>query len=191
MFHQRQMKPAVETQAATTRPRHASSLWLGASAVIGAGACWAVLCGLLAQHGHAPSRAGFGLAPRHHYAAQAAFVIPLLALQWLVCCGFTWRVLRAFGAEVDWVAIANRLAFALALPLVGLLLVPDFVVYAALGFGALGKLVRITGPLCLIASIATATLALRALIPLSTMRVCAASALGVVAQGLLGGLWLR
>jgi hypothetical protein len=156
-----------------------------------AGACWALLCGLLAVQGHAPSRAAIGLEPRHHYAAQAVFVTPLLSLQWLVCCSVTARVLRAFGAVVNWVATANRLALALALPLIGLLLVPDFVVYATLGFGALGKLLRITGPLCLLASIAIATLALRALYPLSTARVCAASALGVLAQALLGGLWLR
>jgi hypothetical protein len=183
-FHQREMEQSETRRLALRR-------WSGLSAVVVAGTCWALLCGMLALHGHAPSRAGLWLEPRHQYAAQAGFVIPLLTLQWLLCCGVTARLLRTFGAQVDWIATANRLAFALALPLIGLLLVPDLVVYAALGFGALGKLLRVTGPLCLLASIATATLALRALVPLSTARVCAASTLGVLAQALLGGLWLR
>jgi hypothetical protein len=185
-----ELRPRVE---ASDIARHLSrsGIALGAGAVAIAGLCWALFSGWLAHRGHAPSHAALGIAPERFYALQAVFVIPLLELQWLLCAAITVRMLRAFGVRAAWTITANALAFALALPLVGMVLVPDLVVYAVLGFESLGKLVRWTAPLCMLGAIMTATLLLQKVHPVTTTRAAVAATLGVIGQALLGGVFLR
>lgn len=162
-----------------------------AFAVLTAGACWALLCGLLALGDHMPSRGAWGIPREQHYWAQALFVTPLLLVQWLCCAAVVWCVLGGARRGVGFAQVAGRLGPALAWPLCALVLLPDLIGYLIAGFEALARLVRITGGLCLVTSMLLVARSLRVLGGVTRARAGVASALGVIAQALLGAVWLR
>lgn len=159
--------------------------------VLVAGAIWAALCLLLYRAGHAPSRALVPIARADYYLYQACFVVPLLLAQWRLASAVAQRVARALGGHGAASLLSDRLAPALALPLILLFLVPDLLAYAWLGFGALAKLVRITAPLSFAGSVWLGSRAVRRVHALGGGRAFAAALLGVLAQALLGGVLLR
>lgn len=171
-----------------SRPARA---WHGAALVACAGAIWAWLCLTLAHDGHAPSRSLIPLAREGYYRAQAVFVAPLLLVLWAVCVLVSGALARALGGRGSWDATAGALGGALALPLIGLFLVPDWIAYVQSGFSALGPLVRITAPLSFMTSVALASRALRQVHALSAWRPWLAALAGVLVQAALGGLFLR
>jgi hypothetical protein len=156
-----------------------------------AAALWAALCVTLAADGHAPSVAVIPIAREHYYLAQAAFVLPLLLALWLVCARAALAVATALGGAGRWTTTASPMGFALAIPLVFFFLLPDFVVYAASGFGALGALLRVTAPLSFAATLLLATQAISVSHGLSSRRAVVAASAGVVLQAALGGVFLR
>jgi hypothetical protein len=167
------------------------SPWPGAVAVASAGAVWAILCGLLAAGGHAPSVTLLPIPRERYYLAQALFVVPVLLAQWALCAALAHAAARALGGRGALPATANALGLALAVPLLVIFLVPDLVAYLSMGFAALGPLVRVTAPLALIGSLVLATAAVRSTHALGTGRALAAAAAGVLAQAAAGGVFLR
>jgi hypothetical protein len=176
--------------SADPQPRAARAL-CGAAVVVAAGACWAALCWMLARDGHAPSRVWLPIDRRDYYLAQAAFVLPMLLLQWAVCSVIASGLARRLGGTGSWTATAHALGTALGAPLIALFLVPDIIAYQAFGFSALAKLVRVTAPLAMFSTLALATLAIRRVHRLSGARAFAAAASSVFAQALLGAPLLR
>ena len=163
----------------------------GRALLVIAGLVWALFCVALAGGGHAPSRV-FVPIPRHvYFAAQAAFVVPLLALQWKLCSWVVERTSRALGGRAEGTELADDLAQALAWPLLVCFLLPDVIAYELRGFAALGMLVRFTAPLTLLATLAAATHAVRRQHALSLPRAFLAGAAGVFAQLLAGSPLLR
>lgn len=162
-----------------------------ALAVLAAGALWSVFSLVLASQGHAPSRVLVPIAREHYYAAQALFVLPLLALQWAVCSLVSFRSARALGGAGSFDETLRLLGFALGLPLLLLFLLPDVVCYALSGFASLGKLVRVTAPLTFVVSTWAAARGLRRVHGLSRLRALAAASVGVLAQAALGAPLLR
>lgn len=163
----------------------------GALFVVLAGGGWALLCAALAAAGHSPSVALVPIPREHYYAAQAAFVVPVLLGSWLLCALIAERVARVLGGSGGFAPMANALAPALALPLLAIFLVPDAIAWVLLGFDGLGAVVRVTGPLSFVAMLACATMAVRAAASLSTARAFVAALAGVFVQGALAGVLLR
>lgn len=169
----------------------APPLWFGAAAVVLAGSIWAVLCLVLARDGHAPSVTLVPIPRERYYLAQAAFVVPVLLAQWVLCASIATRSARALGGAGPFSATAGGLGVALALPLAALFLIPDLIAYTAFGFSALGALVRVTAPLSFVATLALATGVVRRVHALPAAKALVASAAGVLGQAVLGAVLLR
>lgn len=163
----------------------------GARAMLGAGALWALLCVLLGAGGHAPSVTLLPIPKRHYYFAQAAFVIPLLLLLWLLCVNVARRVAGWWGGQGNERELSDKMAISLAVPIVILVVLVDLVVYLAFGFDALGRAVRVTAPLAALASVALATHAIRSAYALSLGRALVAALVAIVTQAVVGGVALR
>lgn len=166
-------------------------LWVAAASVAVAGGCWAVLCLLLARAGHAPSATLLPLPATSYYRWQAAFVVPLLLAQWLATAAIAHRLARALGGASRFAAIASALGPALAAPLLVVFVIPDLVVFATAGFAALAILVRATGPLLLLTTVALVTIALRAATSLSRGRAAFAAVIAVLLPAAVAALLLR
>ena len=146
---------------------------------------------MLGLAGHAPSVALVPIPRDRYYVAQAAFVIPLLFAQWWICAAVARALAARMGGHGTLERTAAGLAPALGLPLLVVFIVPDAIAYLAFGFAALGRVVRVTAPLALLASIAWTTWAVRKTERLRGGRAFVAAAAGVLAQALAGGVFLR
>ena len=146
---------------------------------------------MLGLAGHAPSVALVPIPRDRYYLAQAAFVIPLLILQWGICAAVARALAERMAGTGTFERTASVLAPALAVPLLALFIVPDAIVYLAFGFDALGRIVRVTAPLAAIASIVWATRVLRRAEDLTRGRALIAASVGVTAQAVAGGVLLR
>lgn len=114
-----------------------------------------------------------------HYGIQAMLLPLVVWAQWQVVA----RVLGRGGAK----RAHDDAARAIAWPLLGFVVLPDFVVLAAFGFDALGALIKVSAPL---AAFATGALLYRAMQGTGGRRVGLA-VLGVVLQTLLAALVVR
>jgi hypothetical protein len=159
--------------------------------LLSAGLGWALFCLLLWSGGHAPSRVLLPLPRESYYLFQAAVVIPVLFGSWWLASRVAHRVATALGGSGTLPDCAEGLALSLAPPIALLVVVPDVVVYLAWGFGALGRLIRVTAPLSGVLTLVLATRAMRRAHALGSGRAFVAGAAGVVTQALLGGAVLR
>lgn len=155
----------------------------GALPVVIAGLGWAALSLVLAANGEAPSRPAPMIPGDMHYAAQAAFVVPLFVVSWLV--------LGAVAGRIAGVRVAAPLGYAYGVPLLMTWAIPDAIVLAALGFDALAPLVRVVATITALYTVFLATVAIRSVADVSTGRALAAALAGLVAQALVGAWALR
>lgn len=153
-----------------------------------AGLAWSALCVWLAIDGHAPSVTLVPIPRDAYYAAQAAFVIPVLLGQWLVLSAVARRIARSAESFRD---TARRLAPAFAYPVLVFLVVPDAVVYLLWGFDALSQAVRVTAPLLALGTWAAVTAALHRGGGIPLGRSILAALVGLLAQAALGAPFLR
>ena len=151
-----------------------------------AGALWAAFCLTLSSGGHAPSVTLLPIPRERYYLFEAAIVVPVLLGQWLATAAIASRLARTEPR-----ATATGLAYAMALPLVTLFLLPDAIVYALWGFEALGRLVVVTAPLLLVSTIAGSALTLSRLGPSSRARAWLSAAVAVVIPAAIAGIILR
>lgn len=163
----------------------------GALAVVTAGLVWAALCAVLAADGRAPTVALLPIPHDRYYAAQALFVVPVLLGQWWLASQVSWRIARRLGGTGSWAGTLGPMGWALALPLLVFFLLPDLVVYLAAGFEGLGRIVRFTAPTSLFGAVVLATRVMRRVHGLGWGRAWAAGFAGVLAQAVLGGVFLR
>jgi hypothetical protein len=162
-------------------------LGLAIASVLIAASVWAVLCLMLAAAGHGPSVTLLPIARGDYYRVQALFVVPLVALQWIVSAVIAHRVGRTESLR----ATASGLGPALAGPLLFLFVLPDLIAYQLAGFAALGTVVRVTGPLMLAAAVGLSTMALRAAGAPSGGRAFWAANVGVIVPAAFSGTFLR
>jgi len=155
----------------------------GAVPVVVAGLGWAALSLVLAANGEAPSRPAPLIAGELHYAAQAAFVVPLFVVSWLVLSFVAGKIVRTDARAA--------LGYAYGVPLLLTWALPDAVALGAFGFDALTKIVLAVAPLTSIYTLVLATIAIRASSDASTGRAFAAALAGLVAQALVGSWLLR
>jgi hypothetical protein len=168
-----------------------ASARIGAAAVLVAGVLWALLCLALATAGLAPSVTWVPIPPERYYLVQAGFVVPVLLVQWLLASAVALHLGRAVGGAGTWSATASTMGFAMAAPLAALFLLPDLLVYGFLGFRALGALVRVTGPLTFVVTLALVTLAMRTAHRLSSPKAFAVALVALVVQAVPGAILLR
>jgi len=163
----------------------------GLGPVLLAGASWAAFSAILNAGGYAPSRPAPLIDGDVHYLAQSFFVTPLFLLAWAVMTATSASVARRYGASATSGALAAPLGFAYGVPLVIAWALPDAILFALVGFDALGPLVRIIGPFTALYMASLSTLAVRAVTGLPWPRATVTALAGLVAQGILAGWALR
>jgi hypothetical protein len=173
------------------RPSAVTAMKLPILALLAASIAWAVLCLVLALGGHAPSVVLIPIPRESYYLAQAAYVVPLSFVLWGICSLVAQWVATKLGGSGSLVQTARGMAFALAAAIGLALVIPDLIIYGAFGFSALARAVRITAPLMALTATLIAARAVRDGHALSWPRALASGASGVLAQGLVGGIFLR
>lgn len=160
------------------------------SPVFAAGVVWAAFSLALGLRGETPS----GPVPwprEHHYLAQAVFVLPLLALMFLVYVRAASTLARALGASSPSAISRAALARAYGRPLLFCYLVPECVAYALAGIGAVTAVARFAAPLLFVAVVVLTTRVVARSGGLGTGRAALASIGATLAQAVVGGLGLR
>lgn len=163
---------------------------VGLASVVFAGAAWALLSVHLYLDGHAPAWVLPPLRAETYYRAQAWFVAPLLVLLWLV---LSWVAYRLSGGRRTgpFRLLAGWLGVAYALALLVCFLGPEWLVYGGLGIDGLRAVVRYTGPLLALGAWALTTVVLRLVRGVSLLRAVGVAWGALLAQALLGALWIR
>jgi hypothetical protein len=162
----------------------------GAVAVAQLGVVWAVFCAALFAAGHGPSFSLLPIPKGTYYAAQAVFVVPLTLALWWLMSAIAARVAGAKDASGRAMTFA-ALGYAYAAPLIFVFLLVDVILYASMGFDALGRYIRFYAPIAPLWAVVAGTLVLRRALGISTARALLATAAGMIAQALLGGVLLR
>ncbi len=175
----------IESLARSPRLR-VGAAWVGA-----AGACWALLCLRLWLAGQAPSRVLLPIPREDYYLWQSMFVVPLLLVSFAIAARVAHWAAAKLGGHGAYPNTANVFGFALAIPLLLVLLLPDFLVYETSGFAALGKLIRVTAPLSFLLTLYLASAGAQAAHGLSRGKSWIVAWAFVVIQALTGGALLR
>jgi hypothetical protein len=151
------------------------------------GLAWAALSLWLHQGDHVPSGPVF-VAPRAgYYAAQAAFALPVLMLQFWVLIAVCALVAGVKRSALPMPALAK----AYALPLFFLWLLPDALFYALWGFEALARVVRVAAPITALVTVLLVARSLQTLPAVSVRRATFAALSGSLSQAIVGGAVLR
>ncbi len=172
---------------AKATPRNA-----GLRAMLALGILWALLLCVFALRKHAPS--GPLLLPvdrAAYYGWEAALVVPLQLLMWWAMAS----VLHALSRRAGGTGIASQsravAGISVAVPYVLVWLVPDAFVYAAAGFDALGPLVRVTAPLCLLWALVLTTVGVRAVHGISSGKAFGIALVSLIVYAAIGAPVLR
>lgn len=163
----------------------------GALAVCVSGAAWSALTLLLHFAGHAPSVTLVPIPRSEYYLWQSLFVVPLLLCLWLLAASVAHGLSRLFAAPQPFSRTATVLGFSYAAPLLVFFILPDFVIYATLGFEALSRAARWYAPLTPLATLVLTSLGLRAVHGLRLAPALGIALVALSAQALVGGLLLR
>lgn len=164
----------------------------GATAAATLGAIWGLFSLALYLGGHAPSVTLVPIAAERYYLAQAVFAVPLWLVLWRVASTVAHRcAVRLGGVPDQGKAVAAIMGHALAAPMIALFLLPDVLVYATLGFEALGRAMRWYAPLGPLVAWAMASYGLKVSHDLSTGRAIVAAFAGLLAQAVVGAPLLR
>lgn len=162
----------------------------GAYAVLQLGVAWSALSLWLYLEGHGPSFSLLPIAKGDYYLAQAVFVVPLTLALWWLMSTIACAVARAREPERR-AAAFSALGHAYAAPLLFAFILVDAVIFGAAGFAAMGRYIRFYAPIAPIWALVAATRALRNALGVTTGRALAACALAMLAQALVGGVFLR
>ncbi len=156
------------------------------------GLSYAAFSVALAISGAAPKRVLLPVSVDHYYAIQAVFVGPLfvalIALHTKIVCSILSRGARApTGFGEAYLILGNAYAW----PFLALFVVPDALVFALWGFGALAKAMKFYSPVALVVILTLSTIRSRELFGVTTARALGAVFVGLIVQAMLGGLLLR
>lgn len=178
--------PALGALAASPAPR------LALAVAGGVGCAWALFSALLAWRGHAPS--GPLVLPverADYYSVQAGFAAPLFVALALVAAGAGHGAARALGGGGRFAATLTVTSVSLALPSLCAWLLPDVLVYLALGFDALARIVRFQVVVVLAWTMTLLFVAFRRAHGLGSGRALAAALAAYLGQALLAAPLLR
>ena len=164
---------------------------LGAAWVLALGVLHALFCLLLDAGGHAPSRVLLPIPRERYYLAQAAFVLPLYLGLWLLAGLSAHSLARALGGRGKLRGTLAAMGPAYAAPLIVAFVLPDLLLFALLGFEALGRAMRVYAPLAALLALAACALAVEAGARVEKGRAALAAFGGLLLQALVGGAFLR
>ena len=174
-------------ELARTAPRN-----VGMRVMLTMALLWALLLLVFAFRGHAPSgplllpvdRAGY-------YGWEAAFIVPIQLLMWWAMSAVLHGLSRRAGGTGS-ASLSRAVAgLSVAVPYVLVWLLPDAIVYAAAGFDALGVLVRVTAPLCLLWALVLTTLGVGAVHGVSGGRAFGIALVSLIVYVAIGAPVLR
>ncbi len=154
------------------------------------GVTYAVFSFLLYRSGVAARAVLLPIEPADYYLSQTLFVGPLL----VACAALFASVVRGVAAPSTVVTYRDgfhRLAPLYAWPLLLLFVVPDLCVFLSLGHGSLARAMRFYAPLAPLAIVVLGARCARRLFSISLGRAVVAAIAGLLAQALLGALFLR
>jgi len=156
------------------------------------GACWAAFLATLARGGHVPSGPPVLPIPKaHYYAWETAFVLPV----YLAMFGALASILHLLGRRLGGKGTAGQAmtvaGISMAVPSLGLWLLPDLLIHLTLGFDAMASAMRYYVPLSLTWTIVLATSGMRAIQGLSLGRAIVVALVGLLAHWLIGAPFLR
>lgn len=172
--------------ASAPRPRFG----LGCGALLGL--AWAAFAAALAAGGHAPSvDRGLPVPADRYYATAALYLLPLWIALTALTAGVAHGTARALGGDGRWPASLGAVGSAYALPLLAVFLLPDVIAWAVAGHGALGAVMRITGPAAVLLVTIRTVQAVRAVHGLGVGRALAAALIAAVVQAVPLGLLVR
>jgi hypothetical protein len=165
---------------------------IGVVAVLVTSAAWSGFLATLAAEGHAPS--GPVVLPIDHgdyYAWEAAFVWFVHLAMLAVLAGVLHGLGRRLGGLGTFRSAVLVAGLAMALPSLGLWLLPDVVVYLAAGFEAMARAMRYYVPLSVVWTIGLATAGVRSCYGLSTGRAAVVAIVAALAHWMVAGPFLR
>jgi hypothetical protein len=178
-------------RAALARAARRASPRDGLLPVLVLGALYAGFSLLLHLGGHAPSVTLVPILRERYYLWQSAFIVPLFVALWLIYSGVAHGLSRLAGGRGAGGSTLAVIGLGYAVPLALLFVVPDVLVYLALGHGALGKGMRIYAPLAAIGCVLLCAVGLRTAHGIARGRAVLISLAGLIAQAAVGGVLLR
>ncbi len=156
------------------------------------GAIWAGFMSWLAAEGHRPSMTrGLPMPADQYYAVAAVYLTPLMVALTALTAGIAHGLARALGGQGSWPSTLSTVGLAYAVPLLTLYLIPDVVVYAVAGHGALALVVRFGLPLAVAVVTLRVVQALRVAHGLGRGRALAAALVAGVVQAVPFALLVR
>ena len=177
--------PTFRRLAESPRGRGASPIWI-------LGAAWSLLSLCLAVQGRQPSGpAGPPFPAESYYFWQTLFLPPLLYGLWRFLTWTTASLARSLGGEGDPDALGNVLGYAYAVPVLVSLVLPDLWILLFWGFERLSRAMMYYAPVTLIWTLVLCTLGVRTVFGLSWVRAVTAALGGLMAQAMLGAVWIR
>lgn len=168
--------------------RELRTAWLLVTAT---GLVWSALSFALARANHSPTAPFLLLNREGYYAAQTWFLTPVVWLMWLVLGSVAHAIARHFRREALRSDTLVAVAPALAVPILVLWVLPDWLAYLTLGFDSLAKIVRLCGGLTALGSLVWTTLALANLHRLRLVPALTAAIPALFVQASIGAIFIR
>jgi hypothetical protein len=169
------------------RGRAREGLW----PMLALGALHAAFSLLLWLGGHAPRVGIPGFGRQAHYLLQAAFALPLYGFLFWLGGSVAHGLARRAGGQGSRGATLSVFGVAYAVPMIGLFIVPDVVVYLAFGFGAIGKAMRFYAPAAAIGCLVLGAWGLAEAHRIGRWRAAGVALGAFVVQAAVGGVVLR
>jgi hypothetical protein len=155
------------------------------------GALHAAFSLLLWRAGHAPRVGIPGLGRESHYLFQAAFAVPLYGFLFWLGGSVAHGLARLLGGKGSRDATLAVFGVAYAAPMIALFIVPDVVVYLALGFGAIGKAMRFYAPVAALGCLLLGAWGLAEVHGIGRLRAAGVALGAFLVQAAVGGVVLR
>jgi hypothetical protein len=168
-----------------------ASVRAGAAAMGIFGLAYAGFVLALYLRGHRPTFTGNPIPAASYYLWQALFLPPLLLALWWLYGAVAQGLCRLAGGTGSRRATLATLGFAYAVPMTLGYVLPDVLVFAVQGHGALAGAMRWYAPVALVWSLALAALALRAVHGIGLVRTVPTALAAFVLQALVGGTLIR
>lgn len=133
------------------------------------------------REGHFPSVKGGPVPDGDFYLHQAMYVVPVVLVSWALYVMVARMLAGLLGGKGSSRAMMGALGLAFAVPVLVAFILPDIVVYARKGHGAMGGMMKYYAPVCLLWLIALGTVAVKEVEGIGGERAFVVAALALMA----------